>query len=109
MVAGLFDHYERTDWQMYAFDPSERAVNGRRSRQWTAVASTELGVVREMAHCLREIGEGRAPKWIGDARRAPLLRGCGTRSSIAARAVEAGMRGREAWTGFRLVCGSFTS
>ncbi len=47
---------------MYAFDPSERAKVGIRSREWTAVAATEEGVVREMARCLAEIKEGRAPK-----------------------------------------------
>jgi hypothetical protein len=46
---------------MFAFDPSEKAVMGQRARQWTAVP-TELGVVREMARCLRELGAGRWPK-----------------------------------------------
>ncbi|MDP8904040.1 MAG: hypothetical protein M3N29_01765 [Chloroflexota bacterium] len=55
-------HDERTEWQMYAFDQSERAVVGRRRREWTAVGPTELGVVLEMARCLREISEGRWPK-----------------------------------------------
>ena len=32
---------------------------GLRSWEWTAVAPTEEGVVREMARCLREIGQGR--------------------------------------------------
>ncbi len=52
---------ERRQWHQYAFDPSERAVVGLRSREWTAIGSSELEVVREMARCLREIGEGRAP------------------------------------------------
>ena len=47
---------------MYAFDQREKAHIGKRSREWTAVGQTEEGVVREMARCLREIGEGRAPK-----------------------------------------------
>ncbi len=47
---------------MYAFDPSERPVVGLRSREWTAIGSSELEVVAEMARCLREIKEGRAPK-----------------------------------------------
>jgi hypothetical protein len=47
---------------MYAFDPSERPKVGLRSREWTAVAETEAGAVRETARCLREIGEGRVPK-----------------------------------------------
>lgn len=47
---------------MYAFDPTEKAHNGRRSREWTAVGQTEEGCIREMARCLREISEGRVPK-----------------------------------------------
>jgi hypothetical protein len=44
-----------------AFDPSERPKAGDRSRDWTARAETELGVVREMGRCLREISAGRTP------------------------------------------------
>lgn len=55
-------HDERNEWLLHAFDPSERAVVGVRSREWTAVASTDEGVVLEMARCLREIAAGRAPK-----------------------------------------------
>ncbi|MDP8905504.1 MAG: hypothetical protein M3N29_09390 [Chloroflexota bacterium] len=55
-------HDERREWVMYAFDPAERAVVGKRKREWMAVAQTEEGVVCEMARCLREIGEGRWPK-----------------------------------------------
>ncbi len=55
-------HNERRQWHQYAFDPSERPNVGLRSREWTAVASTEEAVVREMARCLRELGEGRVPK-----------------------------------------------
>ena len=47
---------------MYACDPSERLKVGIRSREWTAVAATEEAVVREMARCLAEIVEGRAPR-----------------------------------------------
>lgn len=47
---------------MYAFDPSERPTVGLRNREWTAVGQTEVECVREMARCLREIGEGRVPK-----------------------------------------------
>ncbi len=54
-------HDERREWVMYAFDPSERPVVGLRSREWTAIGSSELEVVVEMARCLREIKEGRAP------------------------------------------------
>jgi hypothetical protein len=47
---------------LYAFDPTERAVVGVRSRESTAIASTEVGVVREVARCLRAIADGRAPR-----------------------------------------------
>lgn len=49
-------------WALYAFDTTERVKIGKRSREWTAVAPTEEGVVREMARCLHEIREGRVPK-----------------------------------------------
>ena len=52
----------RRVWEQYAFDPSERARAGVRSREWTAVAPTELEVVRELARCLRLIREGRVPE-----------------------------------------------
>jgi len=55
-------HPERSEWVQYAFDPSERPVVGLRSREWTAIGSSELEVVREMARCLREIKEGWAPR-----------------------------------------------
>ena len=55
-------HNERREWLSYAFDPSERPKVGLRSREWTAVAPTEEGVVREMARCLAELAEGRAPR-----------------------------------------------
>ncbi len=48
---------------MYAFDTRERPKAGHRSREWTAVAGSELEVVREMARCLRLLGEGLTPKW----------------------------------------------
>ncbi len=53
---------ERRQWHQYAFDPSERPVVGLRSREWTAIGSTELEVVREMARCLRELRQRRVPK-----------------------------------------------
>jgi len=56
------EHPERHEWALYAYDPRERPRVGVRSREWIAKASTELGVVREMARCLGEIAEGRAPK-----------------------------------------------
>lgn len=49
-------------WTMYAFDTREEAHIGKRSREWTAVGQTEVECVREMARCLREIGEGRTPR-----------------------------------------------
>ena len=53
---------KRRQWHQFAFDPSERANVGLRSREWTAVAQSKEAGVREMARCLREIKEGRAPK-----------------------------------------------
>jgi hypothetical protein len=55
-------HVERRESAIYAFDTTERAHIGKRSREWTAVAPTEADVVREMARCLREIGSGRVPQ-----------------------------------------------
>ena len=49
-------------WAMYAFDTTEKAHIGRRSREWTAVGQTEVECLVEMARCLREINEGRVPK-----------------------------------------------
>jgi hypothetical protein len=56
----LYDEGRRV-WEQYAFDPSGRALAGVRTREWTAVAATELDVVRELARCLRLIREGRVP------------------------------------------------
>ncbi len=39
-------HDERSEWQMYAFDPTERAVQGTRKREWVAVGPTEEHVIR---------------------------------------------------------------
>ena len=55
-------HDERREWVMYAYDPAERPMVGLRSREWTAVAATEEGVVLEMARCPREIAAGIAPR-----------------------------------------------
>jgi hypothetical protein len=60
-VGGPSYHLERDEWLLYAFDPSERPVVGVRSREWTA-ASTGIGVMQEMARCLRAIADGKAPK-----------------------------------------------
>ena len=51
------------EWEQYAFDPSERAQMGVRTCEWTAVAATEVEVVRELARCLRLIPEGRMPEY----------------------------------------------
>lgn len=48
-------------WEQYALDPRERAHYGVRSREWTAVAGSKVGVVREMARCLALIRDGRVP------------------------------------------------
>ena len=55
-------HDERNEWVIYAFDPGERPRAGLRSREWHTAHPTEIGVVHEMARCLREIREGRVPK-----------------------------------------------
>ena len=55
-------YIERRGWEQYAFDTRERAKHGRRSREWTAVATSELEVVREMARWLRPIRERRVPQ-----------------------------------------------
>lgn len=54
-------YVERRGWEQYAFDTRERHKHGHRSREWTAVADSELDVVREMARCLRLIGAGEFP------------------------------------------------
>lgn len=61
-VGTLVYHLDRREWALYAFDTTEKAHIGKRRREWTAVAPTEEGVVREMARCLREIAAGRTPK-----------------------------------------------
>jgi len=55
-------HVERVQWAQYAFDQTEKAHIGKRSREWTAVGKTEVECVREMARCLREVGAGRVPR-----------------------------------------------
>ena len=57
-----FEEHRTPPWSQYAFDPSERARAGLRSREWTAVGTSELRVLCEMARCLREISQGRVPK-----------------------------------------------
>jgi hypothetical protein len=54
-------HEERREWIQFAYDPSERPRVGKRSREWTAVASSEVECVREMARCLTMIAKGGWP------------------------------------------------
>jgi hypothetical protein len=61
-VGQPMEHPERQEWSMYAFDPSERPIVGKRSREWTAVGQTELHCVQTMAYCLGELREGRWPE-----------------------------------------------
>ena len=49
-------------WSTYAFDPAERPIVGRPTREWPAIGATEAAVVRTMATALREISEGRVPR-----------------------------------------------
>lgn len=49
-------------WSQYAFDPSERPTVSHRTREWTAVGSTEAACVRSMAQSLSEIAAGRVPR-----------------------------------------------
>jgi hypothetical protein len=51
-----------TPWSFYAFDPREKSKVGRRSREWTTTAATEVDVVLEMARCLGEISRGNSPR-----------------------------------------------
>ena len=53
------EHPERYEMAMFAYEQHERPVPALDA---TAVAPTELGVVRSMAYCLRELREGRWPK-----------------------------------------------
>lgn len=57
-----FEERRPVPWSQYAFDPAERPRVGRRSREWTATAMTEEGVVRELARCLRLIAAGEVPR-----------------------------------------------
>ena len=57
-----FESRRAVPWSMYAFDTTEKPKIGHRSREWTAMAPTELDVLVEMARCLGEIRLGRVPK-----------------------------------------------
>jgi hypothetical protein len=61
-VGKPYYHEEEHRWGMYAYDTRERPKVGQRLRTRTAVAATELEVIREMARCLGEISAGRMPK-----------------------------------------------
>lgn len=54
-------HDERGRWLMYASDPAEKPRKGVRQHEWSAMADSEVRVVREMARCLAEIKAGRVP------------------------------------------------
>jgi len=56
---GYVDRYR--EWRMYAFDPAERPIVGRRSRESIATGQSELDCVKEMARLLGEIGTWRRP------------------------------------------------
>ena len=47
-------------WQQWAYDPREKPRAGKRSRTWTASASTEVECVREMARWLSHLSAGDA-------------------------------------------------
>jgi hypothetical protein len=49
-------------WEQWAYDAREKPKVGKRSREWTAVGRTEVDCIRELARCLREIGDGRWPR-----------------------------------------------
>ncbi len=55
-------HDELDCWEQHADDATEAPRDGERSREWTAISPIEVGVVLEMAKCLRELGEGRWPR-----------------------------------------------
>ena len=72
-------------WAVYAYDTTEKAQVGRRTREWTAVGATEAECLLEMARCLREIGLGRVPRWeLTRIRGRQLPRECTGRGPVAA-------------------------
>lgn len=62
VVGHPYFHDELDRWEQHTYDATEVPVEGKRSREWTAVSPTEVGVVLEMARCLHELGEGRWPR-----------------------------------------------
>ena len=88
--------HDLDSWEHYAFDATEKAVNGGRSREWTAVGPTVVEVVREMARCLRELAAGRWPRWgLRRVAVAPILHGrtCPASGPRAYCALSRGRRG----------------
>jgi hypothetical protein len=64
-------HDEIGVWEQHAYDPSDLPVEGKRTREWTAVGPTEEACVAEMARCC-ETSTRVAGR--GDARRlTPIL------------------------------------
>ena len=61
-VGRPYFHDERGVWEQYAFIASGRARGGRPKKEWITVGATEVECVREMARCLRDLGEGRWPE-----------------------------------------------
>ena len=61
-VGRPMEHPERNGWAMYAFDPSEKPIEGKRANEWTATGQTELHCVQTMAYCLGELKAGRWQK-----------------------------------------------
>jgi hypothetical protein len=62
-------HDERHEWTQFAFDQRERPSVGVSSREWTAVAATEVECLREMARGQREIGRRPGAAVVRDGRR----------------------------------------
>jgi hypothetical protein len=51
------------EWHLFAYDPrSARRGVVPHAREWTAIATTEVGCVLELARCFREIVAERWPK-----------------------------------------------
>ncbi|MFN8519585.1 MAG: hypothetical protein U0667_09440 [Chloroflexota bacterium] len=61
-VGPPYFHDERRCWEQYAYDAREIPVDGKRSREWIAVGPTEVGCVRSMASCLRDLSADRWPR-----------------------------------------------
>jgi hypothetical protein len=55
-------HVGRGQWALYAYDAAEQVDIRVRTREWTAVHPTEIGVIHEMKRCLQEIKAGGMPE-----------------------------------------------